>query len=1105
MKPQAEVRTALYQTLLRELIGPDSETEVLDESPTKRYSAGILFPRAQRSCELDDVGQDGEESEESDEQTSAWESDQESEEENESESCQKEPIEYDDSDHDEAVLLANTYFPSAMGLTFLLDGEHDSELIVQVRGAQYEPVDVPREKGRPRRSWRRIPLSIPSLSFSISSRNGGVDEKIAVGALAIRVVVRPRPDRTSLVTVALYNKHAVSGVSKAPSPRQCYYQVGFSVHAQGEEPIFLPYDSTERVAGDEEASLALLYRQRRQFAIGHGCASGWSSPVGGRVTELRSEVLPAVVVPPIEPTSVGGDALDMYFLANGAEDAVPAALRGLTSEYRAWIGRCGEDVPKVDVSLRPTATRHLERCKEALRRMEVGIGLLESNAFAFRAFQLANQAVLRQQYHAKLPNREIEDPWPGIPQDYKPKTASRGRWRTFQVAFILMNLAAFHADHPESDVNRRLVDLIWFPTGGGKTEAYLGLTAFAIFLRRLLRPTNGGCVVLMRYTLRLLTAQQFQRAAALICASDLLRAGDEKNLGTEPISLGLWVGKAASPNKRSNALKSLRDLARASHGHERRGDQALPRRENPFALLACPWCGTRLDRPSKLGYVSDGQTVVFRCPEPRCAFAGPKTIPVKVIDEDIYATAPTLVVGTVDKFAMLAWMPEASSLFGIGRSVDPPDLIIQDELHLISGPLGSMVGLYETAIEYLCTGRRGPKIIASTATIRRAEEQCWALYNRSAFQFPPPGICASDSFFAAENDKSDGRLYVGAFASAAPSPVTALVRTAAALHQGAKSVPIPDGGDERCRDPYWTQLQYFGSLRELGRAATLVEQDIPEYLQVIRRRHRRPVRQIHAPVELTSRLTAEQVPEILEDLKIPYQPEVNARDGRATAKRPIDVILATNMISVGVDIDRLGLMVVVGQPKTTSEYIQASSRVGRSAEAPGMVVVLYNAGKPRDRSHYERFRAYHDAFYRYVEPTSVTPFAIPVLERALHALLVIAARHVGNATTPRELRPTDRKFVEFIEFMKKRSRDVDPDHANEVAMRIEARIKEWQRFRPADYGNLVQTEGCLMIQASARKQDQDCPAWRTPTSMRNVDAECIARILQRAYAPEDEP
>ena len=349
------------------------------------------------------------------------------------------------------------------------------------------------------------------------------------------------------------------------------------------------------------------------------------------------------------------------------------------------------------------------------------------------------------------------------------------------------------------------MDLLWFPTAGGKTEAYLGLTAFTLALRRLRARGqtdpqsargDGGVTVIMRYTLRLLTSQQFQRAAALICACELAR--ESHGFGVEPFLIGMWVGSALTPNGVAEAAEVLRG-GRSLNG----GD--------PRQLKRCPWCGTRLITPD---YTADADTarLSIRCPEASCEFHH-TDLPILLIDEEIYGRCPSLVIGTVDKFARLPWQKRAASLFGIvdrhcprhGYLVPgvtnhpgthqakpraaplsnlpparvtgvsrflPPELIIQDELHLISGPLGTMVGLYEAAVDFLCMSNNptdapavsGPKVIASTATVRRAGEQIAGLFGREVREFPQPGLSAKDSFFARLVDpdrENTGRKYVG--------------------------------------------------------------------------------------------------------------------------------------------------------------------------------------------------------------------------------------------------------------------------------------------------------------------------------------------------------
>jgi len=660
-----------------------------------------------------------------------------------------------------------------------------------------------------------------------------------------------------------------------------------------------------------------------------------------------------------------------------------------------------------------------------------------------------------------------------------------------------------------TDSERNIVDLIWFPTGGGKTEAYLGLTAFAILLRRLRQPNDAGTTVLMRYTLRLLTAQQFQRAASLICALETLRRDGADELGAREISIGLWVGMGLTPNKRAAAVDALMNLSQGKT------------QENPFIVLKCPWCGAQMgavqsgNQSRVVGYerTMGPSTVLFRCKDSSCYFSGQNELPLSVIDEDIYAEPPTLLIGTVDKFAMLPWRPEARTLFGLYEegTAAPPDLIIQDELHLISGPLGSMVGHYETVIQEICTRRADgeevrPKVIASTATISRAAEQCHALYNcgvENVFQFPPQCLRAGDSFFAYEDESQPGRTYVGIHASALSSHVTAQVRVLSTLLQAPLLATITEVED---LDPYWTLICYFNSLRELGHAATLIRADIREYLNAmwLRKGIRRPEgededvrRFINVALELTSRISSTEIPKALQQLERNYPVQGD--------ERPVDICLATNMISAGVDVARLGLMAVIGQPKTTSEYIQATSRVGR--RYPGLVVTIYNTCKPRDRSHYEHFRSYHASIYRQVEPTSVTPFAAPVLERALHALLITLVRYLGSESNRERPQPFPEEVIKLVrQVVEQRVASVDPSETDVTLALIKDRLDHWKGVLPPRYGDFgqVQVDIPLMYPAGTEPSERwEEKAWPTLSSMRNVDATCEAAIIGMYPQPEE--
>jgi Helicase conserved C-terminal domain len=1111
MTYEEDFRHELIEALRRELVGPpwsvnkaknatldnrvEQTNEVLQESPVQRYSAGVLFPSSQPILEIEDtdtqdaglVADIGETEPEIVAEEEVPDSDQKGR--------------GDDaiSDaYDETVRLANEFFPAAIGLSFIADVPDDG-LVIRPRAAVYTS-HAPADPGAKLREWRRSVLNIKPVELQIPKDSGDAFRSFELAQhLRVRAIYHRRHDGSYLITISMLNTR-MADEGRRPSGADCFFQAEFSVTAPDNSYVFKEYRSAVRSLTDmEEAALELLYRNRKAYAVGHGCAADWGHESERRTNRVATSTVPAFRVAPVQPREGDGDEFSMFFMSgaggNVERQRVPEVLQHFGEDYKAWIEARETEVNALPKRVRRAARNNLEYCRRCLSRVCEGIELLRTDARMLTAFMLANQVMLMQQYHSRRDKRAIDGGWEDLPANYERKDHKTGRWRAFQLAFILMNLASLMrmddgSDHPD----RSLVDLIWFPTGGGKTEAYLGLSACDIFFRRLTNPANGGCTVLMRYTLRLLTAQQFQRASSMICACELLRRENPDALGIEPITIGLWVGQSLTPIWREDAIRAANALANKQK-------QA----ENPFQLLKCPWCGTELDNRSHLGYLPHPKprTVIFKCPESRCPFSSRKErLPIMVVDEDIYEFPPTLIIGTVDKFAMLAWREDSGQIFGLGTDNDPPDLIIQDELHLISGPLGSVVGLYESIIDLLCSRRgRAPKIVASTATIRRAPRQCQSLYHRETFQFPPQGLDISDSFFAVENPAAPGRVYVGVFASAAPSFVTAMVRTLSSLFQSCKSLSLPAGAEESCRDPYWTVVQYFNSLRELGHAATLVEADIPEYMWAIVSRDKIPkelCRRYLTSEELTSRRTADEIPKILDRLEVKYPRKGN------DDPYPLDTLLATNMISVGVDVSRLGLMVVSGQPKTTSEYIQATSRVGRSEKAPGLVVAMHNPGKPRDRSHYEHFRAYHSAFYKFVEPTSVTPFSIPVLERALHAVLVVVARHLAGVETPDKLDPSAAIIEDAIEYIRSRCEDIDPGHSDFVANKLHALLKQWNEFRPGSWGGFGRPpeNQPLMYPAGTEPRPDWDLAWPTPTSMRNVDLECLARVVSTYPDPD---
>lgn len=1083
-----------------------NEEILLRDAPGRRYGIGVLYPQGVKAGE--------------DEDTVPIELDPVAGHDLLTESAlhdidsvaQRQQYGRGDSDEGFDLSGANDYEPSSMAVSFLVRLGEGSKLVVTVSAGRYRRKQVS-VLGKDRWWWLRQQVS-GVAEISAAELVGPVAricrEDLASPSLdglrlSVETLTRPRGAKdTLLATVCLVNRSEV----RRPEDEQALFQCRFSVRVVGSRgDVILPYPGTPtELLDEEEESLELLFRRSVTYAVGHGCSADWQGDDSGSAQVVIAEPLPVFELPSVTPDVVDRKGQElrvpMSALAGlGGSDPDLSSLDPLLDAYETWIAVLEREADGLDKRHRAAAQRHIAACKKALERMRDGLRLLVDDAEVLKAFSLANLAVLTQQLNGARPKREAasdpetrkyvftpayaEPPLGGIPDGI-------GRWRPFQIAFVLMCLRSVASkEAPDRDA----VELLWFPTGGGKTEAYLALAAFSIFLRRLRNNTDVGTEVLMRYTLRLLTTQQFQRAARLVCAMEWIRRREIARLGDRPFSIGIWLGGETTPNRRRDALETYRSLIK--------GDRFA---RNKFLLDRCPWCrapigpydmpqGGKRKEQIVLGLQQAGGSVLLHCPDRLCLFS--RCLPVLVVDEDIYEAPPDLVIGTVDKFALLAWRPESRALFGLdrngARTASPPGLVIQDELHLISGPLGSMVGLYETLVDELCTDRRNlavrPKIVCSTATIRRYREQTRALYRRTDVSlFPPPGLSISDSFFSREARNTDGsrapgRLYVGVNAPSFGSLQTIQVRTLSALLQAPLKLTALE------RDPWWTLLIFFNSLRELGGTLSLLQSDIPDYLKVLRNRlglDWPDVRRLRHILELTSRLENDEVPEAIDRLE--------QSTAGANAQ---DVCLASNIIEVGIDIDRLSLMALVGQPKTTSQYIQVTGRVGRSWwERPGLVVTIYSASKARDRSHYEHFRSYHERLYAQVEPTSVTPFSGPVLERALHAVLAAYSRQMGNQEVATSPHPYPRELVEQFAAVLARHVDmVDPAQASDLERIRSRRIAEWKSWRPRLWSDQQGNEVPLLYAAGSYVDPaQANRSWATPNSLRTVDAECQAEV-----------
>lgn len=936
----------------------------------------------------------------------------------------------------------------------------------------------------------------------------------------------------------------VNGLPEVPAKAyHCIYQPVLTISSSENSFVFTESSAEVDINNmdDEEQSLDLLYRDKKIYGTGLGVSVDWDIDKNGDGS-IWSDYFPISEVPPMSfdlPANdkISVEQLSMKYLSDlDKTDRTTklGALRSLVDLYKAWVVELEGIASSLDSRYKSAAAKNIAECKRAYERMYSGLAALESDEKAYSAFVLANRAMFMQRVHLRMQQQTSDiDRYPGDEKiaellqdmDYRQQDDKDCRWRPFQIAFLLMDINSIINDEsPERDI----VDLIWFPTGGGKTEAYLGLTAFTIFYRRLAHLAEaGGTAVIMRYTLRLLAAQQFTRAATLICACEYIRQDCEARrrvypsypLGKEPITIGLWIGGSHIPNKndgKGGAKEHLdRLLAVKDHFYVRNEKD----RHNKFQVLKCPWCGTKLvkdDKDKKLvgswGYkMRDNKHFYMSCTHEDCDFTA--RLPIQIIDDELYDNPPTLLFGTVDKFAMLPWDGRIGSFFAVGSDNRTPELIIQDELHLISGALGTIVGLYETAVDAICSQKGvSPKIIASTATIRRAKEQCSVLYNRDVVQFPAPGLDSGDSFFAREAEISYGnsvfgRKYVGLMPSGKTKAMME-IRVMAALLQRIHMMKLPD----EVKDKLWTLTAYFNSLKDLGKASTLVEDDVKDFIIRTANRLFTSRRLIVSADELTSRVTTTELNETLDKLeKLEY-----SRSNMDNKRYASNVLLATNMISVGIDVARLNVMLLIGQPKLTSEYIQASSRVGRSY--PGVAFVQYDATKSRDRSHYERFRAYHESFYRFVEPTGATPFSKPARERALHAVVTAMIRQLAGLAKDEDaiyfdkgyfadaVRETEQFILERIKQINTRADNGLEDDIADIQSEMEEFIEEWQKYaRTAEdaktryyFGRRFMVQppsaefGRLLKQYNSGGKDG---ARETLTSMRNVDAQVLGEIV----------
>jgi len=1020
-------------------MGPaDGKEEIIWEDPLQRYGSGILYP-SDASEYVDEFVEDDTEDDEAFHVSDGI--------------AIADDVEVGASKN---VTSTNMMRPSAFGLTFRTDSE---ELVVVVGGASYNSAAF--DQGR--RSWKRVPLREETVSIT----SGRPD--LAVFDGRAKLVSRWRASENGVRTVTI----AITGAANSATQddrkvkaEDCLFQVSLRVQAPGGN--FHETPPRPGVAGGlDERKFELQYRTRRTFARGHSCAAYWEvSEDESLATELSITHVPVREVFPTIPRSTDERACDLAFLAF-SNDGILDALMDFVRGYSEWIKEAEESATHLDSRFEGAALSTLEDLRRASERMREGVQLLESRPDLLRLLQLANRVMLHQMVQASRPN-SIENV--AYTDETRLKQAGM-KWRPFQLAYMLLILPSLVDSRHE---DRDLVDLIWFQTGGGKTEAYLLVSAMEMMLRRVATGSEPmGTVVLMRYTLRLLTAQQFERVCRMVCALEIARPHNKGLFsGSERFTAGLWVGRENTPNTFNQV------------------DQILETDsfDGAFGLRRCPWCSTIFAEHS---FSHSNTSFRINCINEACEFHGGEGLPVDTVDESLYNNPPTLLLGTVDKFAQMAWEPRVSNFFGkIGH---PPSLIVQDELHLLGGALGSVYGLYEAAIDALCH-RDGalPKVVASTATIRDADKQIRALFGRSVGVFPPPGLSIDDSYFA-QTTTEGSRLFVGILSSN-KTATTSLIRTSAALAQAPMELEQDLTANEV--DAYWTQVIYHSSLKEEGRTFSFLGDDIPIRIEEIASSADR-TRHLDSEVieELTSNVQSWRIPQILDRMSVEHG---------ATHPEPLTAVTCTNMLSVGVDVPRLGLMIMHGQPKSTAEYIQATSRIGRQVTHPGLIVTHFRALGPRDMSHYEMFTSFHDAFYRFVEPASVTPMSLPCRQRALHASLVSVIRQWpgGKYSEDARIEFSDPAVMGAIEILKSRLRarcgsgEPDPEtHIDQLVTDWKGKVADSQRLV---YRRSTAGDDALLVGFTDAVHSGTIKPWRTLHSMRSVDADVKIKVEGRA-------
>ena len=971
------------------------------------------------------------------------------------------------------------------------------------------------------RVWKREQIEINDREIQIINTKKSVEifkKEYGSHTLSVSYLVKAyNYQKKCFMKILLYNNshHSSARYSNLNDNlnRKCLFQTKISI----KNISLIPYKSQSEIHpfDEEQNEINFIYRDINSFGVGHNCSVQWEE--SSNPTSIQTTFMPEKIVYGMKndfsEDDFPGDidkikkCLEIKHLShfNNDKDEIISGLRLFVSHYRLWIDTQKKESIDFLNSDKKIAIKLVERQEETYKRLINGIDILERNERGeFHCFQLANTAMFIQMIignDIRFGNNEKQISGLDRTADYssldffeqyndwnyfKGDSKEPPRYRPFQLAFLLLSIEGIINEN--SYYRNNIVDLIWFPTGGGKTEAYLAVAAFTILWRRLSNDANkskGTCII-MRYTLRLLTSQQFERATRLILALEFLRRNFENELQEENISIGLWVGGGASPN----SIKEASDIVnRITNNYQY---------SEPFAsklqVTACPWCGTKFipdDINFGHGYECEaGRNAYFnfKCINEDCAFH--EKLPIQVVDEMLYKEPPTLLFATVDKFAVLASQKDGKAHVFFNATDDslPPDLIIQDELHLISGPLGSIVGIFESVIDYLCTkGNHKPKIISSTATIRNSESQIKELYaGRKVNVFPPSGISYVDSFFA--KAKISKRKYVGFLPTGKTVVNTQLWLLTYLLLTRIKLF----NEDSEMLNNYWTIVSYYNTLKDVGKINNKINDEIQTNVNFLFNKFYSKsselnylIRNINSrSLELTSRIEDSNIKTNLKRLEENFALIISEKDNKSVSQG-LDLVLASNMFSVGIDISRLNVMLINGMPRNITEYIQSSSRIGRKYD--GIIITLFNPNRARDKSYFENFNFFNQAFYKFVEPLSITPFTENTIHKMLTTIFIAFLRNSftelrGNSDV-KNFKP---EYAEiFKNFMIERFGN--NDYFNKLLEElINNLVKKIERMPNLKYTELLKKISDNMIPSDE--------IWLIMNSLRDVDTETYFRI-----------